>query len=842
MRLIRRRAVPRKRLELHVDVIAAKDVVIADAASCSMVAGVAFNSQRRRTRKSKRTANPVWNSSVRLRLSALDTSDAFHLAVFDKHRKYSIYLGEVRLSLIDLFQHDSKVEPRWYKLHSSKSQAKFVTGSVKLGFELLSKGNIPDLFVRWGSTLSTQRLHSIKLDEQFYYSDTDTDVDSMISDNDASDEAPKVPRMDRLTVSSPDVSDSSEVSDTSQINLSGRIPTSRGNTTTGVVLMDIQEASGLPPFRRFYQTSFDMDPFVVISFGKKTFRTSWRKHTLNPVFNQRVAFEVLASEQRFDIVFNVLDKDHISFHDKVAQGSIALGDILDGTEHNYNLPLALHKSDDEYKPHLQFKVIFKTYADLSRDLWEIVLSKYGTLWDIIQVEEFLEDSRIDEDFLTFFTDNDKTIEDTLTTEEMIRVLHGRDIKLSQCPICLKKRFTDIVTHVVICAQSDKLREFATSGHASKRWYSKALIKVAYGKYGLGKNNANILVQDRVTGFIQEEKMALYIRLGIRLLYKGKGADTKKMKNVLRNMSLKQGIKFDSPASVKDIETFIRFYKLDLSDCLEEKFSTFNEFFYRKLKPNSRPLESTDQRIAISPADCRCTAFNGIEDAQQVWIKGRSFTVKKLLGDAYSPQFEQCSVGVFRLAPQDYHRFHCPVDGVIGEPNWIQGEYYTVNPMAVRSHLDVFGENVRVVVPIDTQRFGKVMFVAVGAMMVGSTVLTVNSGDAVKRGDELGYFKFGGSTCLVLFQKSSMAFDSDLVLNSSECIETLVRVGMSIGHTPEIDELKRDKRNFQDEPEEEQVKIMRIITGGDAERSWEFYNLDVNSSEEIDDDEEEEEEE
>lgn len=149
-----------------------------------------------------------------------------------------------------------------------------------------------------------------------------------------------------------------------------------------------------------------------------------------------------------------------------------------------------------------------------------------------------------------------------------------------------------------------------------------------------------------------------------------------------------------------------------------------------------------------------------------------------------------------------------MDGVIGEPNWIQGEYYTVNPMAVRSHPDVFGQNVRVVVPIDTQRFGKVMFVAAGAMMVGSTVLTVNSGDAVKRGDELGYFKFGRSTCLVLFQKSSMAFDSDLVLNSSECIETLVRVGMSIGHTPEIDELKRDKRNFQDEPEEEQVKIMR----------------------------------
>jgi len=90
---------------------------------------------------------------------------------------------------------------------------------------------------------------------------------------------------------------------------------------------------------------------------------------------------------------------------------------------------------------------------------------------------------------------------------------------------------------------------------------------------------------------------------------------------------------------------------------------------------------------VSPADCRCVTFNRIDDATQIWIKGREFTIARLLGDAYpaeAKRFEKGALGIFRLAPQDYHRFHIPVDGVMGEPKLIKGEYYTVNPMAIRS--------------------------------------------------------------------------------------------------------------------------------------------------------------
>jgi len=105
-------------------------------------------------------------------------------------------------------------------------------------------------------------------------------------------------------------------------------------------------------------------------------------------------------------------------------------------------------------------------------------------------------------------------------------------------------------------------------------------------------------------------------------------------------------------------------------------------------------------------------------------------------------------------------------------------------MAIRSALDVYGENVRVVIPIDSPDHGRVMVVCVGAMMVGSTVITRKKGEHVKRAEELGYFKFGGSTLLVLFEPAKLEWDSDLVENSSTALETLIRVGMSVGHHPD----------------------------------------------------------
>lgn len=210
----------------------------------------------------------------------------------------------------------------------------------------------------------------------------------------------------------------------------------------------------------------------------------------------------------------------------------------------------------------------------------------------------------------------------------------------------------------------------------------------------------------------------------------------------------------------------------------EDFKNFNEFFYRALKPGARPASAPDNpHIIVSPADCRSVVFNRLDVATKVWIKGREFSVKRLLGDAYPEDAKLYenggALGIFRLAPQDYHRFHIPVDGIMRKPKLIAGEYYTVNPMAIRSALDVYGENIRVIVPIDSVAHGRVTVICVGAMMVGSTVITRQDGEEVKRGEELGYFKFGGSTIVLLFEEGKMRFDEDLVDNSSGALETLV---------------------------------------------------------------------
>lgn len=117
----------------------------------------------------------------------------------------------------------------------------------------------------------------------------------------------------------------------------------------------------------------------------------------------------------------------------------------------------------------------------------------------------------------------------------------------------------------------------------------------------------------------------------------------------------------------------------LMGCSSENF---NQFFYRKLKPEARPIESPDDPFRlVSAADCRLMVFKSVSEATRLWIKGRDFSIQKLLGDSYKAdwaRYDGGSVAIFRLAPQDYHRFHSAVDGKIGKMEYISGEYYTVN--------------------------------------------------------------------------------------------------------------------------------------------------------------------
>ena len=201
-----------------------------------------------------------------------------------------------------------------------------------------------------------------------------------------------------------------------------------------------------------------------------------------------------------------------------------------------------------------------------------------------------------------------------------------------------------------------------------------------------------------------------------------------------------------------------------------------------MKPTARPIsEPQNRKVFVSPADCRLNVYQSLETAQELWIKGEGFSLKSLLNDdKLAQKYEGGSLVIARLAPQDYHRYHSPVTGTILAMESVPGTFYTVNPIAINQRIDVYGANKRVVVPIETEEFGEVCFVAIGATMVGSIIMTTSPGDTIQKGDELGYFAFGGSTCLVLFRPGTVTFDRDLITNSAKPIETLVKVGSRIG--------------------------------------------------------------
>ncbi|KAJ7066597.1 phosphatidylserine decarboxylase-domain-containing protein [Mycena amicta] len=296
-----------------------------------------------------------------------------------------------------------------------------------------------------------------------------------------------------------------------------------------------------------------------------------------------------------------------------------------------------------------------------------------------------------------------------------------------------------------------------------------------------------------------EAMPLYARIGMHLLFYGSAEITllrwQSIEHLLKEQSVKEGKVYDSPESVQSIPSFVATYSISTDELLQPdltKYNTFNEFFSRKLKPDARPVDHADDPLAIcSAADCRLTVYQTIDLAKQFWIKGREFTVPNLLGVAAASKeaaiFDGSSVAIFRLAPSDYHRFHCPIDGTVGEITHIPGQYYTVNPQAVNEPgFDVFTANTRSVLYLSHAATGlPVAFVAIGALLVGSIGWTngAEKGKTLKKGDELGYFAYGGSTVVALFPKGVIEFDADLVSNSLVPVETLVKVGNSLGRTP-----------------------------------------------------------
>ncbi len=238
----------------------------------------------------------------------------------------------------------------------------------------------------------------------------------------------------------------------------------------------------------------------------------------------------------------------------------------------------------------------------------------------------------------------------------------------------------------------------------------------------------------------------------------------------------------SRLSRKKIGPFIRAFGIDETEFLEptSAFSSFNDFFIRKLKPSCRPFVAGEDR-AILPADGRYLVFPNMQKEDGFLIKGAKFSLEELLQDRHlALKYAQGSLMIARLCPIDYHRFHFPCAGTPDETKQISGPLFSVNPLALKKNIDILVQNKRAITPFHTECFGTILYIEVGATYVGTIHQTFVPKKPHDKGAEKGYFSFGGSCLLLLFEPERIQFDQDLLEASARKIEMRGLLGQSLG--------------------------------------------------------------
>jgi phosphatidylserine decarboxylase len=732
--------------------------------------------------------NPEWNVVATVPIVGVENL-LLEAICWDKDRFGKDYLGEFDLALEEIFGNDqTEQEPKWYPLKSKRTgkKASVVSGEVLLQFtifdstdnraspaQILEKlrtlaSSLPEVPSRnvtptrtpiLGPRSSSKGISSSPSPELIRSAtdnsqddDDDYDEDALEGDETPEDEDPTKPeaiekRKRRMRIKG-------------LKRKKRRNPyefMNGGSDVVGLVFLEIGNITDLPPESNFTKTSFDMDPFVVASLGKKTYRTKVVRHNLNPVFNEKMLFQVLNHEQTYSFSFTVIDRDKYSGNDFIASTSFPLQEIIEkspkadpetglyylreppeytpvkksrlaklgmsrspssqslnkgrppmsknpsalstlsqadgvnavasnpdpnllaadqlpvlnasGADAGevatddpdfvpFTVPLKmknLEKWEAKHNPQLFIRAKYMPYPALRQQFWRAMLKQYDTdeSGEISKVElttmldtlgSTLRESTIDSFFQRFphkaangeetsnltideavicledqleqkskpqplgdkiknvlpdagkvkdmlsvpgqisnsgtstpsesvgeeqsftLSSQDSTVQgeqtststlvvpDLNTPGEEGEVLEKDDlnvnkneehvVEIRECPICHqprlnKRKDTDIITHIATCASQDwrqvnsiMMGGFVTASQAQRKWYSKVITKISYGGYKLGANSANILVQDRLTGQINEEKMSVYVRLGIRLLYKGlKSKDMEKKRSM-----------------------------------------------------------------------------------------------------------------------------------------------------------------------------------------------------------------------------------------------------------------------------------------------------------------------
>lgn len=283
--------------------------------------------------------------------------------------------------------------------------------------------------------------------------------------------------------------------------------------------------------------------------------------------------------------------------------------------------------------------------------------------------------------------------------------------------------------------------------------------------------------NRYSGQVETE--AIYGEKPLRLAYENSlGRSVLELLVKRRIFSQWYGWRMNQPASRSKIEPFIQQYGLDVREFADspETFRTFNEFFYRQLKPLARPIAPSDEAV-VFPADGRHLGFPNLDNVEGIFVKGQRFDLARLLGDPeMAAHFAGGTLVLSRLCPVDYHRYHFCCGGMPGPARMLNGPLYSVSPVALRRQISYLWENKRMITLLNSQRLGTVAILEIGATNVGSIHQTFIPGQPVQKGAEKGYFSFGGSSTITIFERGRVSLAEDLIRESSHQRELYARMG------------------------------------------------------------------
>lgn len=238
-----------------------------------------------------------------------------------------------------------------------------------------------------------------------------------------------------------------------------------------------------------------------------------------------------------------------------------------------------------------------------------------------------------------------------------------------------------------------------------------------------------------------------------------------------------GYYLNHPFSKPLIQRFVQKHGISLTEYEPKDYASFNDFFMREIKASARPFPK-EEEVLVAPCDGKLTIYP-IEAESTFRIKNSLYSMKELLGDAeLGAQWSGGTAAIFRLTPDDYHHYYFIDDGEVLHQQVFSGKFHTVRPIAIQNQL-VFTQNTRECAIIETAHFGKIAQIEVGALLVGKIKNKPITG-ACTRFEKKGWFEFGGSTVILLFQANKLIVDPEILANSRDNKETVVQLGQVIG--------------------------------------------------------------